>query len=335
MIRRATFVTTVLTAMSCSLALGQATSPTILEIDLENLVRYFQDPADVSKYGTDPNLTTQVPPRDFVFDVTIGDIVAVNGQPAKGTYTRNSRLFFLTPSPGVGQAIADVVRNAVVADTFEILKSDGNPIGTIVSNGPSGGSPPPGAPLSITQGNLAITGGTGAFLGVRGLIGQAVTPSTIQHRNASVTEDPASRRRNGGGRERYVLQVIPMSQPQIVATSSGPAVTHSSDFTLVTASRPAAAGEILSLFATGLGPTRPGIDPGKPFPTSPQQVVNSPVDVTVNGRSAEVLAAVGYPSAVDGFQVNFRMPPDIAKGMATIQLSAAWIASIPVGVAVQ
>ncbi len=35
--------------------------------------------------------------------------------------------------------------------------------------------------------------------------------------------------------------------PQIVGTASGAAVTHSSDFTLVTASRPATAGEVLSL----------------------------------------------------------------------------------------
>ncbi len=39
-------------------------------------------------------------------------------------------------------------------------------------------------------------------------------------------------------------------------------------------------------------------------------VVNSPVEVTVNGKAAEVLGAVGYPFAVDAYQVNFRVPPD-------------------------
>src|SRR5690242_4293063 len=33
-----------------------------------------------------------------------------------------------------------------------------------------------------------------------------------------------------------------------------------------------------------------------------------PVEVTVNGKSAEVLAAVGYPGAIGGYQVNFRVP---------------------------
>jgi uncharacterized protein (TIGR03437 family) len=32
--------------------------------------------------------------------------------------------------------------------------------------------------------------------------------------------------------------------------------------------------------------------------------------VTVNGEAAEVLAAVDYPGAVGGYQVNFRMPSD-------------------------
>ena len=50
----------------------------------------------------------------------------------------------------------------------------------------------------------------------------------------------------------------------------------------------------------------------------------------MNGNSAEVLGAVGFPGSVDGYQVNFRMPPGTAKGVATIQVSAAWIAGTAV-----
>lgn len=182
-------------------------------------------------------------------------------------------------------------------------------------------------------GSFVVTGGTGAFLGVRG---QAVDGGLIvATRNASVKEDPSKRRVNGGGKASLVLQLIPMSRPEVVTTASGPAVTHSSDFTLVTASKPAAAGEVLSLFATGLGPVRPGVDPGQAFPSNPPASVNSPVEVTVNGKPAEVLAAVGYPGSADGYQVNFRVPPDTAKGPATIQLSAAWIPGSPVNIQIQ
>jgi uncharacterized protein (TIGR03437 family) len=112
-------------------------------------------------------------------------------------------------------------------------------------------------------------------------------------------------------------------------------VVHSSDFSLVTTSNPAAAGELLTLFATGLGPVNAAIDPGQPFPTAPLALVNSPVAVTVNGSAAEILGAVGYPGATDGYQVNFRLPSGVAKGTATLQLSAAWIAGTPVTIMVQ
>jgi uncharacterized protein (TIGR03437 family) len=57
--------------------------------------------------------------------------------------------------------------------------------------------------------------------------------------------------------------------------------------------------------------------------------------VTVNGEPAEVLGAAGYPGAVDAYQVNFRVPSDTGKGVAAIQVSAAWIASAPVSIQVQ
>jgi uncharacterized protein (TIGR03437 family) len=129
--------------------------------------------------------------------------------------------------------------------------------------------------------------------------------------------------------------LIPLAQPAIAMTPSGPAITHSNDFSPVSVSNPAAAGEILSLLATGLGPTRPGVDPGQPFPSDPPAVVNSPLQVTVNGKPAEVLGAVGLPGAVDGYQVDFRVPPEAETGFATIQVSAAWIAGAPVSIPVQ
>jgi hypothetical protein len=50
--------------------------------------------------------------KNFNFFLQIADIVAVNGQPAKGTLSRNSRAFALTTAASPGQAIADTVRGA-------------------------------------------------------------------------------------------------------------------------------------------------------------------------------------------------------------------------------
>lgn len=150
-----------------------------------------------------------------------------------------------------------------------------------------------------------------------------------------MSEDPSYRRINGGTAVQFIVHVIPMAAPQVAITAGGPAIVHSSDFSLVTASKPAAAGEILSLFATGLGPTNPYIEPGQPFPSNPLAVANSPIAISMNGEAAEILAAVGYPGATDGWQVNFRVPPDAGKGTLNLQLSAAWISGTSVGIAVQ
>jgi uncharacterized protein (TIGR03437 family) len=317
--------------------LGRELPATMLLIEFENNVQYNQDTVEISKLATDPGITTAGASNNFLSNVVIADIVAVNGQPVKGVFFRERRTISLTPTPSPGQAIADVARTFSGFETvFEILQQDGTPIGSIFLSGFGGGSPPPpGAPLAQTLSNLAIVGGTGAFLGARGQGGEAPVPGNTGARQASMSEDPSKRRLNGGGKQRWVLHVIPMFRPEIVITPAGPAVAHSSDFSVVTASKPASPGEILSLFATGLGPTRPGVDPGTPFPPKPLVAVNSPIGVTVNGKAAEIVGAVGYPGSVDGYQVNFRLPPDTTKGNVTIELSAAWIAGAPATIAVQ
>jgi hypothetical protein len=313
---------------------AQVPPPVILEIDIENYVQYWDDGGDPSKFATDVNerTTTRVFAA-FTATLHLADIVAVNGRPAKGTYINRSQLVRFNPTMTPGQAIADISRSGGPGlQAFEILQPDGTPIGTIMTQWLVSGSPPPGSPAAITTGNGAIVGGTGAFLNVRG---QSGFVGGAGSRNTSYAEDPANRRLYGGGRLRMLLYLIPMSRPEIQATPTGPAVVHSSDFTLVTAAKPAKAGEILSLFATGLGPVRANVDPGRPFPTSPLALVNSPVEVMVNGKFAEVLAAVGYPGSVDGYQVNFRIPAGMSPGMATLQVITAWIPSSAVSIAIQ
>jgi hypothetical protein len=265
--------------------MGQELPGTMLLIEFENNVQYNQDTSDYSKFATDSNVTTTPASKTFQSNVVIADIVAVNGQPAKGVFFRERRTIMLTPDPTPGQAIADVIRNFSGFETvFEIQQPDGAPIGSIFLSGFGGGSPtPPGAPLVQNLSNLAIVGGTGAFLGARGQGGEAAVTGNTAARQASMTEDPSKRRINGGGKMRWVLHVIPMFRPETVITPAGPALTHSSDFSLVTGSKPAAAGEILSVFMTGLGPVRPGVDPGQPFPSNPLAAVNSPISVAVNG----------------------------------------------------
>jgi uncharacterized protein (TIGR03437 family) len=321
----------VIVVAAARLCWAQSDPVAILQIDTANKVSYYYDVFDYARMATDPNPAT--PPaltKPFLQWVDVSDIVGVNGKPAKGTWV-NSGLPILRlqpapgPTPGPGYAIADVTRNSMVQHYIEILQNDGTPVGTIMAAGFNFGDPPPGAPASVTRDNLTIFGGTGAFLGVRGQAGNSI-PARIS-RNASVTENPANRRDNGGGpAATFILHLIPLSHPAIAALTSGPSILHA-DLSPVTAAAPARSGEVLIVKATGLGPARPGIDPGQPFPLDARQEVNSPVEVFVNGQSAEVLNKIGWPGMSDTYRVDFRVPEGAGTGAAAIQLSVAWIPS--------
>lgn len=313
---------------------AQAVPSTILQIEVDNFVQYYDDTTDFSKLATVPGITTGTPALNFRRWMQVGDIVSVNGQPVKGTFTANARQLTQGPAATPGQAISDTTRNNFQDVVYEILKADGTPIGSIMALGLGNGSAPPGAPLAITQGNNAIQGGTGAFLGVRGMWGQTVTSQTISPRAASMTEDPFNRIQNGGGRAFLVLHLIPVEAPQVVTTPAAPAITHA-DFSPVTGAKPAKAGEVLIIQATGLGPTVPGVDPGQPFPSDVTQTVNSPLNVSVNGKAAQVINAIGWPGLVDTYRVDIQVPNGLASGMAAVQLTAAWIPGAAVSIPVQ
>ena len=146
-------------------------------------------------------------------------------------------------------------------------------------------------------------------------------------RTGSVTEDPANRRiHQPGGKGRTTFHLYPKYRPAVDIPSSGPAVYHA-DFSPVTATSPARAGEVLIVAARNLGPTRPDLLPpgSRPFKADAMEEVNSPIEVTVSGKDAEVINKVGWPGTYDLYRVDFRVPSGIAPGMATIQLTAAWI----------
>jgi hypothetical protein len=304
-------------------ALLAQTPPVIITVDLENIVIYAGDTPDISKLAATGTRTTVVPSNNFYPVLWVSDVVAVNGKPAKGTWTVRGHQLNRSSSPAAGTAIADSGGAFFFDWVFDLMQQDGTPIGSLMAVGTGGAPKPPGAPSAILQANMAVTGGTGVFLGVRGQAGQG--GNTVSPRAASMSEDPALRRVLGGGTRRYVFHLIPMFRPEVIMAANGPAIVHANDFSQVTPASPARSGEILSLFATGLGPTRPGVDPGQPFPASPLQPVNSPVEVAVNGSAAEVLYAGGYPGAVDRYQVNFRLPAGTPPGSVAIRLKSGFI----------
>lgn len=114
----------VLAVAGCQCALAQTPAPAIITIDTEDSVQYFED-SDPSKFVTNPNVTTAAAPTSFGAQVGIQDIVAVNGQPAKGTVLVSLRVVEIRPSPSPGQGIAYTQRSGVINQTFEILARTG------------------------------------------------------------------------------------------------------------------------------------------------------------------------------------------------------------------
>jgi uncharacterized protein (TIGR03437 family) len=90
-------------------------------------------------------------------------------------------------------------------------------------------------------------------------------------------------------------------------------ITHA-DFNAVTASSPAAGGEVLLLWATGLGAVSPGVATGEP-PTSTSTTTTNPT-VTVGGASSKV-AFSGLSGFAGLYQVNVEMPASLTAGTST------------------
>ena len=185
---------------------------------------------------------------DFRPFIALGDVVAVNGRPAKGVNIIRGTTTTLRPSPTPGQVISDVNRNHVLDWHLEIQQADGTPVGTIMGKGFGAGSAIPGTPPGAA--NVAVVGGTGAFAAVRG---QMANVGSSNLRTASMLDDPADRRTNGGGTIRMGLYLIPVTWLEVTG------LFHGEDFSPVTPEKPARAGELLMMSAANLGPTRPGM----------------------------------------------------------------------------
>ncbi len=87
-------------------------------------------------------------------------------------------------------------------------------------------------------------------------------------------------------------------------------ITVRPDGSLVTAQAPARAGEVLMLFAPGVGPTQPPSRTGEPSKAPFPKPVGA-VRLLIAGRPVELLYAGAAPGFVGLMQLNFVVPPDL------------------------
>lgn len=293
--------------------------PVILQVDTENQVRYGEDVTDRSQIARSSVPVPASPALNFNRGIVISDIVQVNGSPAKGVAINLVNDLRLTATPAPGAAISDVTVPALSLAEFLFLRPDGVQIGSIFGMG-------------VQAVGMTIVGGTGAFVGAQGTISPGAAGRPL--RTTSQAEDPSVRRINGGGSGGTMIQLIPMLRPEVLIGANGPIIIHS-DYTTVTPDKPARAGEVLILYAKGLGPTTPSVNPGEPYPSAPFAIVNSPVEVLVNGKASSVINQIGLPGTSDVYHVAFRVPDDTTAGTARVQISAAWVKGSTVTIAVR
>ena len=299
--------------------------PVIWTVDFENVVQYRGDVTDPTKLARDPNITTPQPTRAFQISYNAGDLVAVNGKPIKGFFTAIWGVVTSTVVPQSGLNVADLSSSSPLLGHNQFLGPDGAWIGSLTIFGGTSA-----APGSIGT----VIAGSGAWAGITGenRLLELITPPRV----ASVTEDPAARRINGGGKYRFMFTLYPKFRPTIQVTASGPAITHA-DYSPLTTANPARPGELLILAATGLGPVKPNLEPAGTiqFSGPPFQEVNSPVTVVFNGKEVPVTTKIGWPGQKSVYWIDFQVPSDAVAGTATLQLVAAWIpgptVTIPVG----
>jgi hypothetical protein len=223
----------------CGVSFGQIAPPSILEIEVQNRA-FYQNRVEFEKLASDPNpqpVAQQAAPP-FAVVTAIGDIVALNGKPARGLWVDRFQVLQTTPSPQPGQTIADVARFGMEDHVFDILQEDGTWVGTITASGLSNYP----ADLANTNG-MIVTGGAGTYLGVRGAY---IGAKGGFGRTTTTAEDPAVRRNYPGSSITFQMQLAPPEAPQVLTNAGGPAA-YPSNLSPITACNPGRPGEAVIL----------------------------------------------------------------------------------------
>jgi len=101
------------------------------------------------------------------------------------------------------------------------------------------------------------------------------------------------------------------------AAAPGVFVVVHADGALVNAARPAEAGSILVVYATGLGAVTQNIATGAATPGSPLSPTREAATVRIGGQAVEVLFAGLTPGFVGLYQINLRVLPGVPAGAQT------------------
>jgi len=101
-------------------------------------------------------------------------------------------------------------------------------------------------------------------------------------------------------------------------------------------SRPATAGDVLTIWCIGLGPTSPAVAAGAPAPSAEPfaRLIDTP-KVNIGGIPVTPVFAGLTPTAAGLYQVNVVVPPDLGTGTVTLDLEFKGSTSNSVNIPIQ
>jgi len=213
----------------------------------------------------------------------------------------------------------------------------------------------------LTPGSIATIFGTGIAKAASGIVQADRVPLPTQLAGSSVTiggiPAPLFAVVNLNGQEQINLQVpleisgrstveivvtcgplssLPVTvnildaHPGIFAAGNSGVILHGADNSLITAGNPASKGEVVVIYATGLGTVDSPPRTGMAASASPlSRVINPPV-VVIGGAEADVQFAGLAPNFVGLYQVNARVSQAAAAGEVEVIIRAGGQASRPV-----
>ncbi len=128
----------------------------------------------------------------------------------------------------------------------------------------------------------------------------------------------------------YTLPLNNYSPAAFEYDAGGQRLTAALDYpanSLITESNAARRGQVIQIFANGLGPVSNQPPSGEPSPVSPLAQTTTTPTVTIGGRPAAVLFSGLAPRFVGLYQVNVTVPQDAPTGIQPLVISIGGVAS--------
>jgi len=148
---------------------------------------------------------------------------------------------------------------------------------------------------------------------------------------------------NNGTPSNSVTEYLGFTSPGVFTVPAGGigsgAVLHA-DYSLVSTSSPAKAGETIQIFLTGLGAVTPAVSAGAAAPSSPlSQTVNAPQVYLTDPSGNSVQPVVAFSGLAPGlgglYQLNVTIPSGVGVGVNSLEVDGpdaiTFQATIPIG----